>query len=143
MVRGSFLLDALCGSEILAAIDAVMSPRRGGPRMVSAEQKALDAILESDARTNRQIAADAFVDIVRLAMDADPGSVFGSRRPAVRVIVGQRAVATRTGAGQLEDGGESVSMESVERLICDAGVIGIEFDDVRRIGYHEKRLAVA
>ena len=129
MVRGSFLLDPLAGGEVLAAIDAVLSPRRGGPRMVDASQKALDAILESDARTNDQIAADAFVDIVRLAMDADPGTLFGSRRPAVRVIVGQRALATRSGAGQLEDGGESITLEAVERLICDAGIIPIEFDD--------------
>lgn len=129
MVRGSFLLDPLDGGTVMAAWDAVMAPRRGGPRMVDAEQKALDALLESDARTNDQIAADAFVDIVRLALDADPGTIFGSRRPAVRVIVGQRALATGTGAGELEDGGESISLESVERLICDAGIIPIEFDD--------------
>lgn len=129
MVRGSFLLDSLDGALVTEALNAVLSPRRGGPRMVDAGQKARDAVLEADTRSNEQIAADALVAMVRLAMDADPGTLFGSRRPAVRVVVGERPLAARRGAGRMEDGGESVSMETVERLICDSGVIGIVFDD--------------
>jgi hypothetical protein len=129
MVRGSFLLDALDGALVTEALNAVLSPRRGGPRMVDPEQKKRDAVLEADIRSNEQIAADALVAMVRLAMDADPGTLFGSRRPAVRVVVGERPLAARSGSGQLEDYSESVSMETVERLICDSGVIGIAFDD--------------
>ena len=129
MVRGSFLLDALDGALVTEALNAVLSPRRGGPRMVDPEQKARDAALEMDPRSNEQIAADALVAMVRLAMDADPGTLFGSRRPGVRVVVGERPLAAREGAGRLEDGGEAVSMATIERLICDTGVIGIAFDD--------------
>lgn len=129
MVGGSFLLDPIEGALVKAAFDAVLSPRRGGPRMVDKEQKARDAALEVDERSNEQIAADALVSIVRLAVDVDPGTVFGSRRPAVRVVVGERALATHTGAGQLEDYGDAVTIASIEAMVCDAGVIGVAFDD--------------
>ena len=121
MVRGSFLLDPVDGALVTAALDAVLSPRRGGPRFVSVKQKAADAALLDDPRTTEQVAADALVAMVRLAVDADPGTLFGSRRPAVRVVV------TTSGAA-LEDSGESVSMATVERFVCDSGVIGIRFD---------------
>jgi hypothetical protein len=129
MVRGSFLLDPLDGALVTAAFDAVLSPRRGGPRFSADEQKQQDALLESDPRTTKQIAADSFVDMIALAVDADAGAIFGSRRPAVRVVVTADALRTRVGAGQLEDHGEPVSIETVDRMICDAGVIGIAFDD--------------
>lgn len=129
MVRGSFLLDPLDGDLVLSAFDSVLSPRRGGPRFVDPGQRARDAALEVDPRSNEQISADAFVAMVRLAVDADPGTLFGSRRPAVRVVVSQSSLTTRIGAGRLDDGGEPVSIETIERLVCDVGVIGIAFDD--------------
>lgn len=129
MVRGSFLLDPLDGGLVLSALDAVLSPRRGGPRFADPDQRARDAALEADARSNEQIAADALVAMVRLAVDADPGTLFGSRRPAVRVVVDARSLAARDGAGRLEDGGEPLSIPTVERLVCDAGIIGVAFDD--------------
>jgi hypothetical protein len=129
MVRGSFLLDAVDGALVTAAFDAVLSPRRGGPRFVSEEPRAQDAQLESDPRSTEQIAADSFVAMISLAIDTDPGTVFGSRRPAVRVVVPAQALATQTGAGQLEDYGDAISIHTVERLACDSGVIGIAFDD--------------
>ena len=129
MVGGRFLLDPVDGALIIAAVEAVLSPRRGGPRFVSAEQRARDAILDSDERSDEQIAADALVAMVQLAVDADPGTVFGSRRPAVRVVVRERVLATRTGSGHLEDRGEPVSVETIERMLCDTGIIGLSFDD--------------
>jgi hypothetical protein len=122
MVAGSFLLDPVDGALVSAAVDAVLSPRRGGPRFVDRDQAAADAALAADERSTEQIAADALVAMVRLAVDADPGSLFGSRRPAVRVVVtADRAV--------LEDSGQRISMATAERFICDAGVIPVKFDD--------------
>jgi hypothetical protein len=129
MVGGRFLLDALDGGLIMAAVDAVLSPRRGGPRFASHEQRARDAILEADERSNEQIAADALVAIEQLAADADPGTVFGSRRPAVRVVVSERVLAARTGFGHLEDNGDAVSVATIERMLCDTGIIALSFDD--------------
>jgi hypothetical protein len=129
MVGGRFLLDALDGGLIMAAVDAVLSPRRGGPRFASHEQRARDAILEADERSNEQIAADALVAIVQLAADVDPGTVFGSRRPAVRVVVNEHVLAARTGFGHLEDNGDAVSVATIERMLCDTGIIALSFDD--------------
>ncbi len=121
MVRGSFLLDPVDGALVTAALDAVLSPRRGGPRFADASQVAADAALLDDPRSTEQVAADALAAMVRLAVDADPGTLFGARRPAVRlVLTADRAV--------LEDSGERVSMETVERFVCDAGTIPVKFD---------------
>ena len=121
MVRGSFLLDPVDGALVTSALDAVLSPRRGGPRFVDPDQKVADASLLDDPRTTEQVAADALVAMVRLAVDADPGTLFGSRRPAVRLVVTADAAA-------LEESGDRVSMATVERFVCDAGVIGVKFD---------------
>ena len=129
MVRGSFLLDPVDGALVTAALDAVLSPRRGGPRFAEKAQKQRDALLEADERSTHQIAADSLVAMVRLAVDADPGTLFGGRRPSVRVVVGERELATGTGTGYLEDHGEAVSLPAVQRMVCDVGVIGVKFDD--------------
>ena len=121
MLRGSFLLDAVDGALVTAAFDAVLSPRRGGPRFVDLDQKAADASLLDDPRSTEQVAADALVAMVRLAVDADPGTLFGARRPAVRLVVTSNSAV-------LEESGERVSMATVERFVCDAGVIGVKFD---------------
>ena len=121
MVRGSFLLDAVDGALVTAAFDAVLSPRRGGPRFVDPNQRERDNALADDLRSTDQVAADALVAVVRLAVDADPGTIFGARRPAVRLVV-------TADTAVIEDSGEPVSMATVERFICDAGVIGVKFD---------------
>ena len=121
MLRGSFLLDPVDGALMTAALDAVLSPRRGGPRFADSGQAARDAALVDDPRSTEQIAADALTAMVRLAIDADPGTLFGSRRPAVRLVVtADRAV--------IEDSGEPVSTATVERFVCDAGTIPVKFD---------------
>ena len=121
MVRGSFLIDAVDGALVTAAFDAVLSPRRGGPRFVDPQQRGRDEALVDDPRTTEQVAADALAAMVRLAVDADPGALFGARRPAVRLVV-------TAGRAVIEDSGEPVSMATVERFVCDAGVIPVKFD---------------
>jgi hypothetical protein len=122
MLRGAFLFDPVDGALVTAVLDAVLSPRRGGPRFVDPAQQSRDAALLDDPRSTEQVAADALVDMVRLAVDADPGTLFGSRRPAVRLVVTSRYAS-------LEDSGLPVSMATAERFICDAGVIPIKFDN--------------
>ena len=152
MYRGSFLVGAEDGALVAAAFDAVLSPRRGGPRFVDREQRAADDALVLDERTDHQIAADAFVGMIRLAVDADPGTLFGKRHPAVRVLVTATALATGSGAGRLEDSGEPVSIETVQRHLCNSGVIGVQFDDdgqcmnvgrTKRLFTERQRIALA
>jgi hypothetical protein len=78
-----------------------------------------------DPRTPEQINAETLVTIIDLAVGVDDNTVFGYRKPAVHVIVPAGDLDTRTGGGVLEASGEPVSIETVERLICDTGTIPI------------------
>jgi Domain of unknown function (DUF222) len=129
MYRGSFLLDPEDGGLLASAFDTVLSPRRGGPRFVDPEAQAKADELLADERSNEQIAADALVAMIRLAIGADSGTVFGSRRPAVRVIVQADVLAGKTGHGNIDGQPDPISLETVERHICDTGIIGVKFDD--------------
>lgn len=139
MYQGSFLLDPEAGQIVFSALDAIIAPRRG-VRFVDATAHAedntsagADAIL-ADTRTTDQLLADALVDMVRLATDADSGTLFGTNRPAVRVIVTEHALSLPVGSadpaahGYLEGDPQPISRETVDRHICNTGVFGVKFD---------------
>ena len=139
MVGGSFLLDPENGATITTAFDTILSPRRGGPRFVDKAGKARAEALLADERSTEQIAADAFVGMVRIAVDADPGTMFGARRPAVRVIVTDTNLQTRSGHGgarhgrighgRIEGHPDPISLDTIERHLCDTGTVPVKFDD--------------
>jgi hypothetical protein len=121
-VTGSFLLDQEDGALLISAMDAVLSPRRGGPRFVNERaQRAADAVRD-DPRTNDQLSADIFADIIRLAVNADSGALFGTRRPAVHVLVTAAELASGLGFGHLEGAPEAISIDSVRRMVCSNGL---------------------
>ena len=133
MVAGSYLLSDEDGELMLAIYDRATSPRRGGPRFVNPVDVAEADALLHDPRTPGQIAADAILGLLRVGIDADPGTVFRTRRPAVRVIVTEKARHTRAGHGSLESGGETVSLTTVDRHECEGGIVGVKFDTDGRI----------
>ncbi|MFC0680257.1 DUF222 domain-containing protein [Lysobacter korlensis] len=126
------------GAEVLAAAEAITAPRRGGPRFVdAAEQQRAKRILD-DPRTSEQLQADGFVELIRLGVTADPGSIVGTRKPAVRVLVtsddvqqpdGDQTGTQNRGIGWLEGHSDAVSIGTVRRTICETGIIPIRFDD--------------
>ena len=133
MVRLSGLLDPESAALVTDAFDSVTSPRRGGPRFV--EKGAADraqSILD-DPRTTDQIMVDTFVEIVRIATLADPGTLFGQRLPAVRVLVSERDLALGEGVAQLEGQPASVSVATAERHICGAGYQPILIGDSEEV----------
>lgn len=129
MVRVVWILDPEAGAVVVDAFDQMTSPRRGGPRFVTEEEQARSNRILNDERTTEQIAHDGFVQLVRIAGEADTGAVFGVRRPAVRVLVSAEALTARSGAGRIEGHPDAVSIESIERIACDTGTVPIEFDD--------------
>jgi hypothetical protein len=133
MVAGSYLLSDEDGELMLAIYDRATSPRRGGPRFVNPVDAAEAAALLDDPRTPGQIAADAVLSLLRVGIDADPGTVFRTRRPAVRVVVTEQARRTRAGHGFLESGGETISLATIDRHECEGGIVGIKFDTDGRI----------
>jgi len=93
----SGVLDPESGRVIFAALDDVMSPRRGGPRFVDSPVAATADSLLTDPRRDEQVMADALVAMVQIAVDADPGTLFGGRRPAVRLLVTEKAMRAQAG----------------------------------------------
>jgi hypothetical protein len=146
LVAGSYLLSDEDAELMLSIYDEATSPRRVGPRFVDArdpQRAGPDGAGASaagmtmvgnadaptlDARTPGQKAADALTALLRIGVDADPGTVFGGRRPAVRVAVTQRARQTRTGHGTFESNGEPIAITTIDRFECDSGTIGVMFD---------------
>ncbi len=53
--------------------------------------------------------------------------IVGSRMPAVRVLVTEESLRTRTGHGRIEGTDTPISIETVERIICATGTIPIVF----------------
>ena len=129
MYCGSFRLPPEEGMIVATAFDEILSPRRGGPRFVDLEAKASAEELLNDPRSTEQIAADGLVDLIRLAVEADPGTMFGRRRPAVRVMVTDQHLHAMAGHGRLEGHPDPVSFATVERHLCDAGTIAVGFDN--------------
>ena len=123
MTRVSGLLDPESAAIVVGAIDAITSPRRGGPRFRDASAPPV----ADDARTIPQLMADALVDIVRVATLADDGALFGAKRVGVRVHVAERDLRRGSGAAHLEGQTASVSVATAERLGCEAGLTPIAF----------------
>jgi hypothetical protein len=123
------LLDPESAALVTDAVDAVTSPRRGGPRFVDPQAAARADAIINDGRGTEQLALDALVDMVRIAAAADNGRVFGVRVPAVRVHVTLTDLDRRAGAAHLEGQTSSVSIATAHRIACADGLVPILFDD--------------
>lgn len=111
------------------ALDAATSPRRGGPRFTDPDDVARAERILGDPRTTEQLALDALIELVDVATRGDSAHILGSRRPEVRVLVTQRDLDARSGAGHIDGQSSSVSLATVERLACDGGYLPILFSD--------------
>jgi hypothetical protein len=129
MTRVDGLLDPESAAIVVDAIDRVTMPRRGGPRFVDPAEQARETAAQTDNRTLQQLAADAFVQFVRLAAAVDTGAVFGVKAPAVRVHVRLSDLQRGTGAAFAEGQDAPLAMGTVHRFICAGGVVPILFDD--------------
>ncbi|MDQ4137843.1 MAG: HNH endonuclease, partial [Actinomycetota bacterium] len=132
MIKGDFLLAPESGgAEVLETFELISSPRRGGPRFVDpAEQERAQRLVE-DERSTEQISADSLVALLRLGVAADPGGIVGVKKPAVRVLttVGPERTGAGTAFGRVEGHFDPVSAQTVDRLICDSGILPLRFDD--------------
>ena len=129
MTRLSGLLDPESAALVSAAVDAATSPRRGGPRFVSAGEIDRAERIVRDERSTEQIAADTLVELVRLGGQVAPTELLGARPPSVQVIVTERDLASRTGLARIEGQSESVSVATAERHVCESGVVPIVIND--------------
>lgn len=152
MTRLTALLDPESAALVRDAVDAATSPRRGGPRFVSAgEQERAERMLH-DTRTTDQLALDAVVELIRLGGAVAPTQLIGVRAPAVQVIVAERDLRAGHGLARLEGQSEPVSVATSERHSCTAGVVPIVVDTTgnvialgrqTRLFTHKQRVALA
>jgi hypothetical protein len=123
------ILDPENAARRTAAIDAVTSPRRGGPRFVDPASHDRAERLLADPRTIPQIAVDALIDLVELGVDGDSGRIVGVHKPAVRLHVTATDLDRRAGVAQFEGQTVAVSVAAAERRACADGIVPILFDD--------------
>ncbi len=142
MTRLSGLLDPESAALVRDAVDGATSPRRGGPRFVSADEQQRAERITRDSRTTEQLALDALVDLVRMGGEVAPTELIGTRSPAVQVIVAERDLRAGRGLARLEGQTEPVSVATALRHGCSSGVVPIVIDprgDVVALG-RETRL---
>ena len=124
--------------------DSMTSPRRGGPRFVSDDDRAWAAGVEADERSTEQYVHDGVLQLLRsatLVADADTRAIVGSRLPAVRVLVAVDALENGAGHGRLEGVDIPVSLSTVQRAVCSTSTVAIDFftDQPLNVG-REQRL---
>jgi hypothetical protein len=129
MHRLTGLLDPESAATIHGFFDQLTGPRRGGPRFVADTDREHAQTIIDDPRTTDQIMHDGFVDAIRIANETAPDSMLGTKRHSVRILVTQDAVNRRTGHGRIEGHPDPISIETVERHLCDTGTLPIAFDD--------------
>ncbi len=129
MTRLVALLDPESAAILTGAIDAATSPRRGGPRFVDPDDVARAEGILADPRTTEQLAVDALVDLVDVALRSSSNTLLGARRAAVRVLVTQADLDRREGVGFVAGQTASVSVSTVERHACEGGLVPILFND--------------
>jgi hypothetical protein len=139
MTRIFGMLDPESAALVTDAIDLVTAPRRGGPRFVDPTEKARADGIVADPRTTEQLALDGLVEMIRIAGAADPGRVFGVRRPAVRVDVSLADLDRRRGAASIEGQSAAVSVATAERLGCGGGFLPILFDGTHALDLGRSR----
>jgi Domain of unknown function (DUF222)/HNH endonuclease len=142
MTRLSGLLDPESAALVRDAVDGATSPRRGGPRFVSAGERERAERITRDTRSTEQLALDALVDLVRIGGDVAPTDVIGTRSPAVQVVVAERDLRAGHGLARIEGQTEPVSIDTAHRHGCSSGVIPVVIDsrgDVVALG-REARL---
>ncbi len=105
----------------------VTGPRNSGPRFVSVEGEAYEQRVKDDPRRSEQLLHDALVTVLKAGISVNPEKIPG-REPTVRVLVTERDLKGRTGYGELEGRGQTVSITTVERIICNTGVTEVLVD---------------
>lgn len=142
MGRITWDLDPEGAARFRDLYDRATSPRRGGPRFVADNERALMDAVTHDERTIEQLASDVFLELLAHGADADSSQLLSTGAPVVRIVVAATALETREGFGVIEGSSEAVSIATVERTLCAATSVAVTVDtagDVLDLG-REQRL---
>jgi hypothetical protein len=125
MLHGTFELDPENGAFFKDYLLQITGPRLGGPRFVEKGQKERAQRIIDDPRSTDQIAAEALIEVIKVAAAADPGTLFGRIRPSVKLVVTEAATpapgsVTRR-EGFIEGTPDAVPAATIDRAVCNTG----------------------
>jgi len=136
MLHGNFELDPENGAYFKDFLLQITGPRTGGPRFVEKGEKERAQRIIDDPRSTDQIAAEALIEVIKVAAAADPGTLFGRVRPSVKLrVTATDAPAPSRGTsdqlvltdGFIEGSSDEVPTTTIDRAICNAGFIPVLF----------------
>ena len=119
MSRATWTMDPEASAVFVNLFDRATSPRRGGPRFVSAEAADQAEGIVADERTTEQLASDVFLELLRQGAAADSSQLLGSGGAVVTIHVAQSDLVSGAGHAYLEGQSDPVSLATVERLACN------------------------
>jgi len=138
MLHGAFELDPENGAYFRDFLLQITGPRTGGPRFVEKGEKERAQRIIDDPRSTDQIAAEALIEMIKVAAAADPGTLFGRIRPSVKLVVTATDAPEPTRAldtsgelvltgGFIEGTPGAVPTTTIDRSICNAGFTPVLF----------------
>ena len=132
------VFDEEAGAWFRSLMDTALSPRRGGPRFVTADEKKQADALVNDPRTNDQLAYDLLLDVLRAGALANAKDVYGTKEAGVRLVTLTDTVTGETAhrdvlgrlvaAAHTEDGTVTIPGSVLERALCATGSIEAHLD---------------
>jgi len=157
MLHGNFELDPENGAYFKDFLLQITGPRTGGPRFVEKGEKGRAQRIIDDPRSTDQIAAEALIEVIKVAAAADPGTLFGRIRPSVKLVVtATDAPAPRPSSGApgqlvltdgfIEGSTDAVPTTTIDRSICNAGFIPVLFSrdgTVLNVGREQRLFSAA
>lgn len=123
MVHLSAVFAPEDGTFVKSALDLLLGPRIGGPRLADKKAMAQSQMVQDDPRTIEQLTADALVALVRAGAAVEHSAVLAKKRPAVQIVVTASELTRPDGDGVafIEGTGIAVTMNTVDRLVCETG----------------------
>ena len=108
--------------------DRATSPKRG-VRFVSGAHKETAERILADPRSIEQLASDTLLGLLQAGATADSSQLLGQGAATIRVLVTRKSLDRREGHARIASVSEPISIETVERLTCNADSTEIVFGE--------------
>jgi Domain of unknown function (DUF222) len=122
-------MDPETAAPVKQLFDRATSPKLGGVRFVDPKQSAVAKTILDDVRTPAQLASDAFIQLLMQGADAPTDFLLGSGAPVIKIAATRGTVEARRGLVHLEGRRDAVTIELLERHVCNGTEETINFDE--------------
>jgi hypothetical protein len=128
MSRLVWIMDPETAAPVKQLVDRATSPKLGGVRFVDKERGALSKAILDDPRTPAQLASDALLQLLRQGANAPTDFLLGSGAPVIKIAATRKAVESHRGLANIEGRVDTVSIETLERHLCNGTEESTNFD---------------